>query len=127
MRTVLRRVAPAAEQPAGDAADGYRFSGWVLDATARRLHDAAGREVSLTTGEFDLLHFLVQNPNRVVSRDTLLQATRHREAGAYDRAIDMQVIRLRRKIEPDPNHPVLVQSVRGVGYVFATTVERVAR
>jgi two-component system OmpR family response regulator len=83
-----------------------------------------GKEVALTTGEFDLLAVFAQHPNRVLSRDQLLALTRHREAGPFDRSIDAQVGRLRRKIESDPERPVLIKSVRAAGYVFTSSVAR---
>ena len=78
--------------------------------------------VPLTTGEFDLLSTFVRNPNRALSRDQLMALMHHREAGPFDRAIDVQVGRLRRKIERDPAEPELIKSVRGVGYLFAARV-----
>ena len=78
--------------------------------------------VELTSGEFDLLMIFARHPNRVLSRDEIMNALHHREAGPYDRAIDVQVGRLRRKIEPDPARPVLIKSVRGAGYLFAPKV-----
>jgi DNA-binding response OmpR family regulator len=80
--------------------------------------------VDLTTGEFELLAALVKVPGRVLSRDQLLEATRNREAGPFDRTIDVQVGRLRRKIEADPQRPEIIKSVRGAGYVFTPKVER---
>jgi DNA-binding response OmpR family regulator len=91
---------------------------------SRRLESPEGKPVELTTGEFDLLATLVKAPGRVLSRDELLEATRNREAGPFDRTIDVQVGRLRRKIEADPEHPEIIKSVRGAGYLFAPKVER---
>jgi DNA-binding response OmpR family regulator len=87
-----------------------------------REHD--GQAVALTTGEFDLLAAFVARPNQVLSRDDLIGALHGREAGPYDRSIDMQVGRLRRKIEADPADPQLIKSVRGAGYLFAARIER---
>jgi two-component system OmpR family response regulator len=134
VKAVLRRIvpddAPAAPSPAPVAAlaeapaprERFGFSGWEYDAAARRLVDPQGQEVALTTGEFDLLGVLVRHPGRVLSRDFLLEQTRGRDAGPFDRTIDVQVGRLRKKIEADPEHPALIKSVRGAGYVLVPPV-----
>ena len=124
IKAVLRRIVPAA--PATGAAEPrgerFTFAGWTLDKAARRLLDPQGAEVLLTGGEFDLLGVLLCNPGRVLSRDFLLEQTRGREAGPFDRTIDVQVGRLRRKIEADPERPELIKSVRGAGYVLIPAV-----
>lgn len=131
IKAVLRRIepAPAAAGPAAVAApaaapcgQGLSFLGWRLDLAARRLDAPDGTEVRLTTGEFELLAALVQNPGRVLSRDFLLEQTRGREAAPFDRTIDVQVGRLRKKIEADPENPQIIKSVRGAGYIFVPTV-----
>jgi len=125
IRSVMRRTANPVDAPSEAAADAeLRFAGWRLNTQSRRLFSPLGDEVTLTTGEYDLLHAFTANPNKVLSRDQLLQATRNRDAAPYDRAIDMQVTRLRRKIEEDPDHPVLIKSVRGAGYLFTASIER---
>lgn len=98
------------------------FEGWTLDLTKRELRDPEGAMVSLTAGEFDLLVSLAERPQRVLSRDALLDLTRGREAGAFDRSVDVQLSRLRRKIEPDPKEPTLIKTVRGGGYMFTAAV-----
>ncbi|NBS62951.1 MAG: response regulator [Betaproteobacteria bacterium] len=118
IRSVLRRRSPRPTEPPG-AID---FEGWSIDPSARRLTAPGGRVVELTSGEFDLLMIFARHPNRVLSRDEIMNALHHREAGPYDRAIDVQVGRLRRKIESDPTRPVLIKSVRGAGYLFAPKV-----
>ncbi|MCC6534712.1 MAG: response regulator [Burkholderiales bacterium] len=124
VRSVLRRTSnPTEPSPAPRGAE-LRFDGWRLDMQARRLFCRGGEEVALTTGEYDLLQVFVEHPNKVLSRDQLLQATRNRDANPFDRAIDMQITRLRRKIEEDPDKPVLIKSVRGAGYIFTAPVER---
>jgi DNA-binding response OmpR family regulator len=91
----------------------------VLDLEKRVLVDPAdGREETLTASEFNLLKVFAENPNRPLQRDWLLEATSHREMEAFDRAIDLRITRLRRKIEPDPTHPDAIRTVRGVGYMF---------
>ena len=118
IRSVLRRRSPRPTELPG-ALD---FEGWRIDPSARRLTAPGGGMVELTSGEFDLLMIFARHPNRVLSRDEIMNALHHREAGPYDRAIDVQVGRLRRKIEPDPTRPVLIKSVRGAGYLFAPKV-----
>jgi two-component system, OmpR family, response regulator len=100
-----------------------RFAGWNLDLSTRELMSPAGSEVRLTTGEFDLLAAFVNNANQVLSRDRLLDLARNREAGPFDRTIDVQVGRLRRKLEDDPQKPSIIKTVRGTGYIFTPTVE----
>jgi DNA-binding response OmpR family regulator len=125
IKAVLRRLEAAAPPPAAPAAaaEGFRVAGWRIEVAARRVTDAAGREVALTGGEFDLLVTFCRHPARVLSRDFLLDATRGREAGPFDRTIDVQVGRLRRKLEADPEHPAIIKSVRGAGYLLAAPVE----
>jgi two-component system phosphate regulon response regulator OmpR len=101
-----------------------RFDGWRLDAGRRQLFSPKGEAVALTTGEFDLLSALVEHPGRVFGRDALMDLTRGRSWEAFDRTIDAQVARLRKKIEVDPKNPTLVKSVRGVGYVFTGKIDR---
>jgi two-component system OmpR family response regulator len=128
VKAVLRRIAPTA--PAGASATTAtaapalkRFEGWELDGAARRLTHPEGHEVVLTSGEFDLLMALAEAPGRVLSRDHLLERTRGRDGGPFDRTIDVQIGRLRRKLEADPEQPQLIKSVRGAGYLFVPKVE----
>lgn len=100
----------------------WHFVGWLLDMRARRLLDPEGRDVPLTTGEFDLLCAFTGNAGRVMSRDALLELTRGRGAAPFDRTIDVQVGRLRKKLEHDVDDPQIIRSVRGAGYVFVPTV-----
>jgi two-component system OmpR family response regulator len=122
VKAVLRRLEPTVAPPPSPAAapapERLRFAGYQLDLAARRLVDAAGREIALTGGEFDLLATFARHAGRVLSRDFLLEATRGREAAPFDRTIDVQVGRLRRKIEADPDDPQIIKSIRGAGYVF---------
>ncbi len=123
VKSVLRRVQSRdgdAPQPARSQA---RFAGWNLDLASRELMSPGGQEVRLTTGEFDLLAAFVNNPNQVLSRDRLLDLARNREAGPFDRTIDVQVGRLRRKLEDDPQKPGLIKTVRGSGYIFTPSVD----
>jgi two-component system OmpR family response regulator len=125
VKSVLRRASSRAQQEqAGAAARARaRFAGWRLDLATRELVSPTGGEVRLTTGEFDLLAAFVNNANQVLSRDRLLDLARNREAGPFDRTIDVQVGRLRRKLEPDPAKPTIIKTVRGTGYIFTPTVE----
>ncbi len=127
-RAVLRRSAPpsdAAVEPTPKAASGrrLRFSGWTLDTGRRLLTAPDGVLVDLSGGEYELLVAFLERPQFVLTRDQLLDITRGRDAGPFDRAIDMQVGRLRRKIEADPRTPELIKTVRGGGYVLASQVE----
>ena len=125
IKAVLRRVAPAESSPSTAAApprQKLRFADWSLDVAARSLCDAQGREVALTSGEFDLLCAFARHPGRVLSRDFLLEQTRGREAGPFDRTIDVQIGRLRKKLERDAEDPQLIKSVRGAGYILVSSV-----
>ena len=114
IRSVLRRARPVAVPIGPRVVMGRR----ILDLERRVLLDRDGNEEALAASEFDLLRLLAENPNRPLSRDWLLEATSHREADSFDRAIDLRVTRLRRKIEHDPAHPEAIRTVRGVGYMF---------
>jgi len=121
VKSVLRRV--RADEGPPPARSRARFAGWSLDLSSRELTSPAGQSVRLTTGEFDLLAAFVSNPNQVLSRDRLLDLARNREAGPFDRTIDVQVGRLRRKLEDDPQNPTLIKTVRGSGYIFTPAVD----
>jgi DNA-binding response OmpR family regulator len=90
----------------------------LLDLQARRLVALSGEEIPLRTGEYELLKLFAENPNRPLSRDWLLESTSHREMEAFDRAIDIRILRIRRKIETDPARPTSIRTVRSVGYMF---------
>ena len=126
IKAVLRRVAPL-DAPAVPVAtearrDRFRFATWDLDTAARRLTDPVGLETLLTGGEFDLLCAFVRHPGRVLSRDFLLEQTRGRDGAPFDRTIDVQVGRLRKKLEADPDDPQIIKSVRGAGYILVAAV-----
>lgn len=124
IKAVLRRLGPVdAPAVAGEPGRGrFRFAGWQLDTAARRLTDDQGRDAALTGGEFDLLCTFVQHPGRVLSRDFLLEQTRGRDGAPFDRTIDVQVGRLRRKLADDPDDPQIIKSVRGAGYILVSPV-----
>jgi DNA-binding response OmpR family regulator len=124
VRAVLRRFDIGRAAPARDPERSrFRFCGWQLDCKSRRLSDPAGAPVALTKGEYALLLAFLNAPQRPLSRERLLQATRVHE-DVFDRSIDVQILRLRRKLERDPSAPRVIQTERGVGYVFAVAVER---
>ena len=124
VRAVLRRFDIGHAAPARDPERRrFRFCGWQLDCKTRRFTDPAGAPVTLTKGEYALLLAFLDAPQRPLSREHLLQATRVHE-DVFDRSIDVQILRLRRKLEGDPSTPRVIQTERGVGYVFAVPVER---
>jgi len=122
IRAVLRR---AGARPEGAPDDGgeLAFAGWRLTRTRRALTGPDGAPVELTSGEFDLLQALVERPRRVLSREQLLDLTQGREAGPFDRSVDVLISRIRRKIEADPAKPTIIKTVRGGGYMLAQPVE----
>ena len=125
IKAVLRRAEGTPAQ-AANAAPGttLEFSGWRLDLDRRELRGADGVMVPLSGGEFALLAAFATHAGRVLSRDQLLDLARGRDAQPFDRSIDVQVSRLRRKIEPDPKQPALIKTVRGGGYMFTPDVAR---
>lgn len=124
VRAVLRRYQVQATLPERDGSRrAFRFSGWELNLRTRRLRSPAGDTVALSNGEFSLLNALCRAPQRVLTRDQLLSLSRLHEAEVYDRTIDVQIRRLRLKIEADPAKPELIRTERGAGYQLASTVE----
>ena len=125
IRAVLRRRETSRLASQRETAQGRcRFGSWQLDRRARRLTNAVGEPVALTKGEYALLLAFLDAPQRPLSREHLLQATRLHE-DVFDRSIDVQILRLRRKLEIDPSAPQIIQTERGVGYVFALPVVRI--
>lgn len=122
IRAVLRRCAPAAAAPL-PSGNRLRFDAFTLDVDARRLF-RGDAEIELSTGDFDLLLVLLRHPHRVLSRDQLMDLIKGRTWEAFDRSIDVAMSRLRRKIEPDSAHPVLIRTVRNAGYMLAATVTK---
>ena len=124
IRALLRRSELQVRQPEQDAKrTGYRFAGWVLSPRNRRLTSPSEEIVPLTKGEFALLTALLQSPQRVLSREHLLGASRVHDNEVFDRSIDIQILRLRRKIEVDAAAPELIKTERGAGYIFSAPVE----
>src|SRR5258706_4710649 len=125
IRTILRRRRAEVRQGKPEGIRAYRFDGWELNLNTRRLMSPAGQSVPLSNGEFSLLVVLLGAPSRILSRDQLLDLSRLHTDEVYSRSIDVQIMRLRRKIEPDPAKPKYIQTQRGPGYVFAGPVETV--
>ena len=123
IRSVLRRSAKGAAPVADDEL--FEFEGWRLDPLRRRLNDPDGVMVSISSAEFRLLLAFLEHPRQVLDRDRLLDMVQGREAHLFDRAVDNQISRLRRKIEADNRNPVLIQTVWGGGYMLAADVHRV--
>ncbi|MBS0476989.1 MAG: response regulator [Proteobacteria bacterium] len=124
IRSVLRRAAKGGSVPAEDEV--FEFEGWTLDPLKRRLSAPDGALVSISSVEFRLLMAFVEHPRQVLDRDRLLDMVQGREAHLFDRAVDNQVSRLRRKVEPDSRNPTLIQTVWGGGYMLAADVRRAA-
>ncbi|MGA0612946.1 response regulator [Caldimonas sp. KR1-144] len=126
IRALLRRAqAQATVADAVAKVRAYRFGGWELNIGLRRLKDPQGQAVPLTNGEFSLLTAFLCSPQRVLTRDQLLDLSRLHNAEVYDRSIDVQILRLRRKIEEDAAHPRFIKTQRGAGYLFDAPVEPV--
>lgn len=123
INAVLRRSRTEPESPA-DKPKRYSFDRWTLNVEARELVGADGVAVPLSTGEFNLLIVMVERAGRVLTRDTLLDLARGRAAGAFDRSIDTQVSRLRKKLELNPADPKIIQTVWGGGYLFAPSTSK---
>jgi two-component system phosphate regulon response regulator OmpR len=120
MRSVLRRVhGESADTSDGAMGREVRMGRCILNLDTRRLFAAEGEEVPITAMEFDLLKAFAERPGRVLSRDQLLDIAHSKDMEAFDRSIDIRIMRLRRKVEPDPGKPQVLKTVRGAGYVFA--------
>lgn len=124
IKAIFRRVATGGMRPRTEAAAAYAFEGWVLKTSERSLVDREGVALPLSTAEYNLMLAFAMRPHLVLSRDQLLDITQGREANAFDRSIDNQISRLRRKIEPDPKNPRLIKTVWGGGYTLAAEVRK---
>jgi two-component system, OmpR family, response regulator len=122
IRAVLRRMRPAAALPTGAINSILTFDGWQLDLRRRELTSPQGALVDLSSGEFDMLIAFVENANRVLSRDRLMEIAKTRNADPFDRTVDVQVSRLRRKLSDSGDEGRIIKTVRGVGYMFAPKV-----
>jgi len=125
IRTVLRRTHAGQEVHGAPVCRAYRIPGWELNLRTRRLKGADGAEVGLSNGEFNLLAALLASANRVVTRDQLIEMSRRYDNEVYDRAVDVQILRLRRKLERNPAEPQIIVTERGAGYRIAVPVEAV--
>jgi len=125
IRTVLRRTHAGQEVHGAPVCRAYRLPGWELNLRTRRLTGEHGAEVALSNGEFNLLAALLASANRVVTRDQLIEMSRRYDNEVYDRAVDVQILRLRRKLERNPAEPQIILTERGAGYRIAVPVEAV--
>ena len=125
IRTVLRRTHAGQEVHGAPVCRAYRIPGWELNLRTRRLTGADGAQVALSNGEFNLLAALLATSNRVVTRDQLIEMSRRYDNEVYDRAVDVQILRLRRKLEQNPAEPQIIVTERGAGYRIAVPVEAV--
>lgn len=125
-RAVLRRTRAASKDAGADgqSQEIYRFDGWSLSLASRALNDPQGAAVELSAGEYDLLTAFLKHPQRVLTRDFLMDWTKGREASAFDRSVDVMLSRLRRKLQDDPASPQLIRTVRNGGYLFSANVTR---
>jgi DNA-binding response OmpR family regulator len=119
-KSVLRR---STQKATPSLIERVRMGRHTLDLAKRELHDDDGNDVAVTAGEFDILKIFAENPNRPLSRDWLLETTSHRSRDPFDRAIDLRITRIRRKIEPSPEKPTVIRTVRGIGYMFVPPAE----
>ncbi len=119
-KSVLRR---SVNKSTPSLLERVRMGRHTLDLSRRALHDDSGKDIAVTAGEFDILKIFAENPNRPLSRDWLLETTSHRARDPFDRAIDLRITRIRRKIEPAPEKPTVIRTVRGVGYMFVPPAE----
>jgi len=127
IKSVLRRARALPENLKTEESGVFCFAGWTLDAATRNLTSPQGVVVALSGTDFRLLKIFVDHPNRVLTRDQLIDLMLSRDAGPYDRAIDVQVSRLRQRLGEDAKEPAIIKTVRGQGYVFAAHVEEGAR
>ena len=123
IKSVLRRTRSLPDNLRSEASGVFRFAGWTLDGATRNLISPQGVVVALSGTDFRLLKIFVDHPNRVLTRDQLVDLMLSRDAGPYDRAIDVQVSRLRQRLGEDAKDPAIIKTVRGQGYVFAAHVE----
>jgi two-component system, OmpR family, response regulator len=124
VRAVLRRSEAAERRSRNDTKRiRYRFAGWELNMRTRALTAPTGKTGALTAGEFNLLTAFLRSPQQILSREQLLAASRVHDEEVFDRSVDIQILRLRRKLEANPSEPQLIRTERGAGYIFAAAVE----
>lgn len=124
LRSIIRRTQDITAPPAQSTEERLEFLGWTLRPDARELRNPTGVHIGLTTADFELLHILVTHPQRVLSRELLIDQTRGWVADRVDRVIDVQISRLRRKLGDDPRNPTIIRTIRGDGYLFGPKVSR---
>jgi DNA-binding response OmpR family regulator len=130
VHAVIRRAAtppPSPERADGAEGDILSFEGGVLDCQKRTFQAASGEAVPLTAAEFNLLVLFLRNPQRVLTRDAIMNALKGHDWSVFDRSVDAAIARLRKKCEPDPSEPRYIKTVRGAGYVLAAKVARKSR
>src|SRR5262249_5765677 len=123
VKSLLRRLPhrpPVVQVPPHDNSEIVKMGGCILDLAAHRLYAADGEDIPLTSTEFDLLQVFAQHPDRVLSRSQLLEFIHRGDSDPFDRSIDLRVMRLRRKVESDPEQPQVLKTVRGAGYIFVS-------
>ncbi|SIQ21782.1 DNA-binding response regulator, OmpR family, contains REC and winged-helix (wHTH) domain [Aeromonas sp. RU39B] len=126
VKAVLRRAPEPASTPlplSRPSGPGFLFDGWLLNTHTGRLHTPQGEDIELTQGEYSLLSVLLRNARRVLSREQLLEMTHSDALDVFDRTIDVLIMRLRRKIEPNPKQPEFIRTIRGAGYVLSREVQ----
>lgn len=124
LRSIIRRTRDVNAVAHSSSEERFTFLGWTLRSDARELRDPNGANVPLTTGDFELLCILVSHPQKVLSRELLINQTRGQTADLVDRVIDVQISRLRRKLDDDPRNPTIIRTIRGDGYLFGPQVTR---
>jgi two-component system OmpR family response regulator len=124
VNAVLRRARSVSDMPSKSSGRRLSFEGWTLDTQRRELSNPAGAVVELSTGEYDMLLAFLEAPQRVLSRDQLMDGAKHRVPTGFDRAIDVQVSRLRRKLEVSEDSQAMIKTIRGAGYLFIPVVTR---
>ncbi|WP_363346058.1 response regulator transcription factor [Methylocystis echinoides] len=124
IRAVLRRAETRNRVGAGLPRQTYHFAGWRIELLSREVVSPKGIKVAMTGAEFDLLHALCENPNRILTRDQLINLTHGPTSGPFERSVDVLISRLRQKLEKDPKNPVIILTVRSEGYMFAASVTR---
>ncbi len=128
VKATLRRIAPQELGAAAPEAEGQKihFEDWILDRSQYQVFDTDGKPLELTSGEFRLLEALVMAPNRVLNREQLFDLTREASFDGYDRAVDIQIGRIRKKFDDNPQNPRIIKTIRGIGYMFCGQIKKTA-
>ena len=123
VKSIIRRANPQSSNKS-TILPSYEFNGWLLNTADRTLINSNGVEIIISSGIYTLLLVFLQNPQRILSRDLLMNLSQSKELDAFDRTIDVQISRIRKKIESDPKNPSLIKTVRSGGYIFTPTVKQ---